>query len=151
MASNKDILLQFGLEIQREIVQHHIAAGQRATGDTMNALEVEASEDRLIISGPAHLQVLEDGRRSGKRPPVSVIERWILAKGIKPTKGTVNSLAWAITKKIGLLGTALHRKGGRRDIFSNVITGERVGRLSSLLEGRFANLIKEEVLVQFER
>lgn len=61
---------------------------------------------------------VENGRRPGKRPPISAIEKWIADKGIAPhpqSNGKIPStkqLAFAISSKIAREGTQYWQMGG---------------------------------------
>lgn len=61
---------------------------------------------------------VENGRRHGKRPPISAIEQWIVDKGVQPhprANGSVPStkqLAFAISTKIAREGTQYYQMGG---------------------------------------
>ena len=61
---------------------------------------------------------MENGRRPGKRPPISAIEQWIADKGVQPhprANGSIPStkqLAFAISNKIAREGTQYYQMGG---------------------------------------
>lgn len=63
---------------------------------------------------------VENGRRPGKRPPISAIEQWIADKGVQPhprANGSVPStkqLAFAISSKIAREGTQYYQMGGTK-------------------------------------
>lgn len=127
------------LEVLRKaIIEHHLSAGQKASGRTMQSLRVEANEDEGTLYGRAAFGVLETGRKGGKVPMgfQSIIRQWMNDKGIKaapipyktnrPHKYTPEergemSLSYLIARKIKREGTSLFRKGGRDDIYSQEI------------------------------
>lgn len=61
---------------------------------------------------------VEHGRKPGKRPPISAIEKWISNKKIVPSANangripTTKQLAFAISKTIGEKGTQYFQMGG---------------------------------------
>lgn len=106
------------------------SAGQNATGQTSSEIRSESSEDRVTVSGPSHVFTLETGRGPGKRPPIGVIPKWIVAKTVSIT-GTIQSASFAISKTIGDKGTRLFQMGGRDDIITPAVSDERIDKLSS--------------------
>lgn len=60
---------------------------------------------QLTLKLPAYWKFFELGRRPGRMPPVSAIEKWIQTKKLIPrTRG----VAWAIAKSIAKKGTIPH-------------------------------------------
>lgn len=129
-------------ELRRRIIEHHISAGQKASGRTANSLHVEVNDDAGTLYGRKAFGVLETGRKAGPVPKsfVGVIRQWIIDKGIPykpipyvlvpserwtpkytPEERGLRSLAGAIAYKIRKEGTVLFRAGGRDDIYSQEI------------------------------
>lgn len=119
-----------GNSIVKEVQANIQSAGKNASGETSRSLlnEVKETEDKLTmrISGSPWFFTLETGRKptkpnakKGDPTLIEKIKRWVLVKGIDISP-------YAITKKIHNKGTKLYRQGGRKDIFSNVITEEKV-------------------------
>lgn len=131
MQTIQDILNKFGNDTINIIRSNMDRAGQNATGDTANGLQsILIGDERLQVSGPAHIWVLEKGRGPYKggakaNPPlISRLERWMKAKGLQGS-------AWAIYQKIQREGTLLYRMGGRTDIITPAISDDRVDALVS--------------------
>ena len=132
-------ILSEELEVLRKaIIERHLAAGQKASGRTMESLRVETNEDEGTLWGRQAFGVLETGRKDGKVPMgfQAIIRQWMKDKGIKvapipyktnrPHKYTEQergemSLSFLIARKIRLEGTRLFRKGGRSDIYSQEV------------------------------
>lgn len=132
-------ILSEELEVLRKaIIEHHLRAGQKASGRTMESLRVEANEDEGTLWGRQAFGVLETGRKAGKVPMgfQATIRQWMKDKGIKvapipyktnrPHKYTEQergemSLSYLIARKIRMEGTSLFRKGGRSDIYSQEV------------------------------
>ena len=150
------------LERARQLIINHIRAnGQNASGRTIKSLHVEATEEEGTLWGHKPFGVLETGRKAGKIPYSfrSIIYQWMQDKGVHgtpiPYKGDgdhkwtpqergdlkmAGSIAWTIKTK----GSHLHRKGGRDDVYSNVVpqTLERVRtRLISLINTQYEHII----------
>lgn len=150
------------LERARQMIINHIRAnGQNASGRTIKSLHVEATEEEGTLWGHKPFGVLETGRKAGKIPYSfrSIIWQWMKDKGLHgtpiPYKGQgdhrwtpqergdikmAGAIAWTIKTK----GSHLHRKGGRDDVYSNVVpqTLERVrARLISLINTQYEHII----------
>ena len=118
MKSIADIIKQELTECHKSITANHIAAGQLATGKTSNMFEVKGvSITGGQLWGFPFYQVWETGRKAGKMPPSSALLPWVQARfGVSGSEA--RSLAFLIARKIGEEGSALYRKGGRKDIFT---------------------------------
>lgn len=146
------IVLREELEnLKQAIIKNHFAAGQRASGRTAASLRVEVNETEGTLWSRSPFGTLETGRQAGKVPANfrSIIRQWMQDKGIKarpmpyktdrPHKYTAEergelSLAFLIARKIEREGTSLFRKGGRDDIYSNVIPATRERILMRIVE-----------------
>ena len=133
--SEKGILTEFLLGLQKDITQNAIAAGNNVTGETIRSIGFEATETKGILYGAPYIMVLEDGRgpsrggsSSGGGKLQDIIYKWIGDKGVfniteeREKKG----LAYIIARKIHQEGSLLYRKGGKSGVISNVITDERI-------------------------
>lgn len=146
------VVLREELEnLKQAIIKNHLAAGQRASGRTAASLRVEVNETEGSLWGRSPFGTLETGRQAGKVPANfrSIIRQWMQDKGFKarpmpyktdrPHKYTAEergelSLAFLIARKIEREGTSLFRKGGRHDIYSNVIPATRERILMRIVE-----------------
>ena len=126
--TNEQILKEEFNLIRIDLVRRHEELGMKASGKWIEGLEVDVRGLTGILRGEHYTEQLVNGREPGKMPPVEAILQWILNKGIRPDKGTVNSLAWAIAKKIAKEGTEYYKEGGT-DLVDYVITPERVQRI----------------------
>lgn len=150
------------LERAKQLIINHIRInGQNASGRTIKSLHVEATEDEGVLYGHKPFGILETGRKAGKIPYSfrSIIYQWMQDKGLHATpkpyktegvhKYTAQeradlSMAAAIAHTIKTKGSALHRKGGRDDVYSNVVpqTVERVrARLISLISTDISHIV----------
>ena len=143
--------------LKEKIIAQHIGAGQKASGRTVASLRIEVTEEEGTLYGRSPFGTLETGRKPGKVPQgfQSIIREWMTDKGIsaapipyktdRPHKYTPQergnlSLSFLIARKIRREGTRLFRKGGRDDIYSNVIPAA-IERIQS----RIVELLKLEV------
>lgn len=129
MGAIKDILDEFGRETVRIIQTNMASAGQNASGQTSSEINYEATDERVTVSGPSHVFVLETGRGPGKQPPIGVIPQWINDKRLSLT-GPVENAAFAISRIIGEKGTKLFQMGGRKDIITPAVDDSRIDTLS---------------------
>lgn len=129
MQTIQDILSKYGNDTVNIIRSNMDRAGQNATGDTARGLQSQLiADNRVQVSGDAHIWVLEKGRSPYKggpkaNPPlISRLERWMKAKGLQGS-------AWAIYQKIQREGTLLYRMGGRTDIITPALSDDRVDQV----------------------
>lgn len=146
--------------LKTKIIEQHIRAGQKASGATIASLRVDATAYEGTLYGKAPFGTLETGRKGGAVPNgfMQIIRKWMEDKGIKaepipyktdrPHKYTPQergdmSLSFLIARKIKKEGTQLFRKGGRDDIYSNVIPNTRtriMQRIVKLLQVEVTNI-----------
>lgn len=113
-----------------------------ASGRTSASLRVVMTDTGGEIWGRRYFRGVEQGRAGGAVPRnfTSIIEQWILDKGLTPSaipykrktsakwqpkytpeERGLRQMASAIARTIEKSGTSLYRNGGRKDIFTNVI------------------------------
>lgn len=136
------ILNQYGTSTVEQIRQNLASTGTNATGKTSKSLRYEVTNTgtkaTLKVIGKPYFAVVETGRKptpSFTKPSVEFVDsikEWLRARG-KDEKS-----AYAIAKSIHKSGTALFRKGGRKDIISNVINQDLIDRISLDLLNKFA-------------
>lgn len=116
-----------------DIKRRHIQAGQRATGRTMNALEVRMRReaDAIVgeIWGMPYTGAWETGSRPARRKGTAAsresmvqnLKEWCKIRGLavddKQAERLAKYLAWYIKR----YGSKLYRNGGRRDIITPAI------------------------------
>ena len=88
-----------------KIIANYNRDNMRASGSFEKSLrnEIKETPGRLIATmvGAHHSLFVDQGRNSGKRPPISAILQWIEDKRIVPTDISKQSLAFLIARKIG--------------------------------------------------
>ncbi|MDU7314143.1 MAG: hypothetical protein E7L36_00335 [Prevotella bivia] len=158
MKDAASVILTEELEaLKKKIIAQHFGAGQKASGRTAASLRVEVTEEEGTLYGRSPFGTLETGRKPGKVPQgfQAIIRKWMADKGInaepipyktdRPHKYTPQergnlSLSYLIARKIRREGTSLFRKGGRADIYSNVIP-----EATERIKGRIVELLKMDV------
>lgn len=84
--------------------------GMKASGQWLDALSVKVVGNRGEIWGTDYTQYLVNGRANGKRPPISVLEKWVNDKfGVYGQEA--KSMAFAIGNKIAKEGTEYYPQG----------------------------------------
>lgn len=88
-----------------KIIANYDRDNMRASGSFAKSLRTEVNDSttnlKATIFGSHHSLFVDQGRNSGKRPPASVILKWIEDKKIQPNDISKNSLAFLIARKIG--------------------------------------------------
>lgn len=125
IATLGQMVMQRLQEARTKIIAAHKGAGQMASGRTAASIkpEVNVGADSLeaILWGRRFFQGLETGRRGGKVPSgfYYMLKQWSIDKGISFAKESErSSFAYLLARKIAREGTALHRQGGRADIYT---------------------------------
>ena len=127
--------------LKERIIANHIAAGQKASGDTIASMKVEMTDTTGTLYGRKAFGTLETGRVAGKVPFgfYKIILEWAENKGIQ-VDGSIKTFAYFVAKKIHAEGTLLHLQGGRKDIYSNEIP-ITIANIKRLLTERFTKEI----------
>lgn len=145
-----------------DIKRRHVQAGQRATGRTMNALEVRMKQEGGRIVGEIWGMPYTGAWETGSKPAskrnsdaerkmfVQNLKEWCAIRGLtagmtdKQAENFARYLAWYIKR----YGSALYRKGGRRDIITPAIEATKQ-TLEKTLELYFGELIASDMENQF--
>ena len=126
--------------IQRRGASGSFASPVNASGALAESIKYTIDGYRLKVQGNDYIYYLQNGRKPGGRPPIKVIRQWIDDKGIVPDKGSKDSLAWAIAKKIEQDGTTIYKAGG-----SDLVSGIFNETLRNSIENDFANIVFSEI------
>lgn len=149
---------RFGHDIVTEIKSTMEARGAVATGATRDSLRYEAGADYVEIIGDKAFVWIEKGRgptkqgsgTTGEETLREKLVRWIKAKGIETDEKEVTRMSWALATKIHREGTALHRAGATRFVYSDIITKQRLQRLKKDLGAAVIASVKSELLTAFK-
>lgn len=147
-------------DIVLDLQANMVSTGANASGRTSQSLKVESnlSATRVVsqITGGTGWAFVEQGRgrtqRNGNGQLKGIIRQWIIDKGITPEQGmTIDSLAFVITRAIHRRGTLLHLLGERREIYSNVVTTERIDRITERIGDEIALQVSSDIINMFKR
>ncbi|MEW5675552.1 hypothetical protein ABGT15_04505 [Flavobacterium enshiense] len=143
---NEKILAEEMELLKAEILGVYNASGKRTSGEFEEGLEIQVNGDSATLLGYLYL----GGRAAGKQPPISAIEKWIEAKGIKPIedKMKVSTLAYLIARKIAREGT---NPENHLYIYDEVITPERIEQILDRLNKINVTAFVNEVSVTIQK
>ena len=116
-------------DMKKNIRQNLTVKGVNASKRTYDSVSYAGEYDVGFLWAIRNLYNTETGTASKKRGGIvsfAGIFRWIYEKGIAPAdEKAAKSMAWAITVSIQQKGTITHRKGGRSDIFTDVLNNTK--------------------------
>ncbi|EFX61756.1 hypothetical protein DAPPUDRAFT_271961, partial [Daphnia pulex] len=85
----KVVMDKYGQDVVKELAAQLLRAGKRASGKLINSLNYDlreiADEIQLRILAEDYLTFVDEGRKAGKWPNISAIEKWVRIKGIPQT------------------------------------------------------------------
>lgn len=97
-------LTEIGQEVKTAYKEGLVAKGAIATGKLYDSIGYEIVSDtngiRLEFIALDYWLFVEEGRAKGKMPPVEVIKKWLISRGIPEKPG----LAFVIARSIGQRG-----------------------------------------------
>lgn len=126
-----DILAEEFELLRLDLILKYNEKGMRASGNFAETLENTLTEKGIKLTGENYAQQLETGRKAGKFPPISVIEKWIEDKGLMlKIQGNISksSLAFLIARKISRDGWKREDYGGV-ELISEVVTEKRINEI----------------------
>lgn len=111
MSSLEQILIDFAYDFQLLLESKVITSDIIATRELADTIEVTSfytneRNFKVVLRGVDYINMIEDGRKAGKMPPIQAILNWIEIKPILPRPEfdrdiTNNQLAFLIARKIG--------------------------------------------------
>ena len=149
----EQILSDFGFQIIGDIQAAMATGDVNATGKSSASLRFEANKDGFVLYGDKSFNWIEQGRAPGGMPPIDPIKDWIEARAIPyddTGKDPLTSFAFAIARKIQRDGTYLHYKNKRRDVYSSIITEERVSALINLVHDRALAQVNSDIVASIK-
>lgn len=131
--------------ILEDIKKLYVSSGKKASGEFEKGLEAVFEPNKGTIKGFVYLA----GRKAGKMPPVSAIKKWVKIRGIRGVKknSSIDSIAWAIAKKIAREGT---KAENAMKIYEQVITPQRIRSIIERISKINVNRIVTEVRAELE-
>src|SRR5690606_3977334 len=130
-----DIIETMNWVVDTILIPHFMALGLNASGEWVANVNTRAEGNTGIINGRKYTEQLVWGRKPGKRPPISALEKWAQVKlGLSGTQAT--SAAFAIANKIAQEGTNIYKEGGT-DLLEILEKPETQKKIAQHLQGRF--------------
>lgn len=126
----QQVLTEWAENVIGKIQSNLDSTGTTASGKTKESLRYEVNDNQLIIYGRQYFRSVEEGRGAGNIPYKfnDILYKWAEAKGILAnfgeTESQQRSAMYAVGQFIKKNGTQLYIKGGRTDIYSNVLNDE---------------------------
>lgn len=112
----KAVLNKFGKllveEYRNNLTEKNVNASYALYNSITYVVESNVTNFEVTLNLEEHWKYIEKGRKAGKYPPISAIEKWIEIKPVLPrpmSNGklpTTKQLAYLIARKIGLEGIA---------------------------------------------
>jgi hypothetical protein len=131
-----------------KIIGNYDRDNMRASGNFAKSLRTEVKETtgRVVglMVGSHHSLFVDQGRKAGKRPPISAILKWIDDKRIVPTDISKPSLAFLIARKIGKEGWK-PKNSYPNGVISSVINQREIDKLLISLSKVASTNIRTEV------
>ena len=127
------------------LIPHFQSLGLNASGEWLENLNTRVEAQKGIINGRKYSEQLVWGRRPGKRPPISALEKWVQVK-LGLSGAEAKGAAFAIAKKIEREGTEIYKKGGT-DLLEVLNKPETIKKINEKLAG----LMKVEVELYLKR
>lgn len=110
----KNVLNKFGKllveEYRNNLTEKNVNASKTLFNSVNYVVESKVKTFEVILHLEEHWKYVENGRKAGKFPPISAIEKWIEIKPVLPRPfangklPTTKQLAFLIARKIGLEG-----------------------------------------------
>lgn len=144
-----DILDKAGKFAVSKIQDHLSSTGTNATSETSQSVvysvERQGNKSTLTVTAKPFFMVVETGRKPTpeKKPGREMLDnigKWLAARGKE------ESMKLAVAVKINKEGTELYKKGGRKDIVSNVITDQFIDELAEEILQYFADAVMSNVI-----
>ena len=116
------------------LIPHFMGLGLNASGEWVQNLNTRVEGDQGIINGRKYTEQLVWGRKPGKRPPISALEKWVQVKLGLSEKQALGA-AFAIANKIAQEGTEIYKNNGT-DLLEVLNKPENIRRINEYLGSR---------------
>lgn len=116
--------------VRDEIVANYYRMKLNASGEFAEKTQVVEDGGGVKIVAPSYIYQMEDGRRPGTMPPVSVIKKWIRDKNANAGTDIPESAAWAIAYVIKRDGIQVPNEFNEGGVASSILNPELIKRLT---------------------
>lgn len=116
--------------VRDEIVANYYRMKLNASGEFAEKTQVIEDGGGVKIVAPSYIYQMEDGRKPGTMPPVSVIKKWIRDKNANAGTDIPEEAAWAIAyaiKQDGIRVPNPHNAGG---VVSSILNPALIQRIT---------------------
>lgn len=117
-------------DVRDEIVANYYRMKLNASGEFAEKTQVIEDGGGIKIVAPAYIYQMEDGRRAGTMPPVSVIKKWIRDKNANAGTDIPESAAWAIAYAIKRDGIQVPNDYNAGGVASSILNPELIKRIT---------------------
>ncbi len=153
--NNSRIIADYLNEVREQIIKAHLAAGQRASGRTLESFEVSASDFTGQLLGKDFVGVLETGRRAGKIPQgfKGIILQWMKDKGIyqDADEKAQGRIAYFIAQKIKREGTKLSREGAKSGVLSQALDDKNLEGLLQAIASKYQSALAADLAENYNK
>jgi hypothetical protein len=116
--------------VRDEIVANYYRMKLNASGEFAEKTQVIEDGGGVKIVAPSYIYQMEDGRKPGTMPPVSVIKKWIRDKNANAGTDIPESAAWAIAYVIKRDGITVPNEFNEGGVASSILTPDLVKRVT---------------------
>ncbi len=143
-------------KLKAKLIAKYHELGLKASGEYEEELEYEVKGDKFTMWGAGHSYWMENGRREGRFPPVSVIENWIDVKSGLPQVFYENKkqMAFVIARKIAEEGIKVPNKYNKGEVVSAVINDFLSNDIYNLIEdigGSWRAEYESDIIREFKK
>lgn len=116
--------------VRDEIVANYYRMKLNASGEFAEKTQVIEDGGGVKIVAPSYIYQMEDGRKPGTMPPVSVIKKWIRDKNANAGTDIPESAAWAIAYVIKRDGITVPNDYNAGGVASSILNPEMIKRVT---------------------
>lgn len=116
--------------VRDEIVANYYKMKLNASGEFAEKTQVVEDGKSIKIVAPSYVYQMEDGRRAGTMPPVSVIRKWIRDKNANAGTDIPEEAAWAIAYAIKRDGIRVPNDYNAGGVASSILNPEMIKRVT---------------------
>lgn len=116
--------------VRDEIVANYYRMKLNASGEFAEKTQVVEDGKSIKIVAPSYVYQMEDGRRAGTMPPVSVIRKWIRDKNANAGTDIPEEAAWAIAYAIKRDGIRVPNDYNAGGVASSILNPEMIKRVT---------------------
>lgn len=117
-------------DVRDEIVANYYKMKLNASGEFAEKTQVVEDGKSIKIVAPSYVYQMEDGRKAGTMPPVSVIRKWIRDKNANAGTDIPEEAAWAIAYAIKRDGIRVPNEHNAGRVVSSILNPALIQRIT---------------------